>query len=238
MSDRGRPVRGSGEGTRRKENAMTAARTPAADIRANRITRSLLGYGVIAGPIYVTVSLAQALTREGFDVTRHPWSLLANGSLGWIQITNLVLTGLMVLAAAAGLARAVPQSPWTARLVGVFGASMVAAGVLRADPALGFPAGTPAGPGTVTWHGVGHFVAGGVGFLCVIAATYVLARHQPRGLAAYSRASGTFFLAGFAGIASGNGAPWLTLAFVAAVLVIFTWLAVVSARLYRSLPGC
>ncbi|MFG2041178.1 DUF998 domain-containing protein [Dactylosporangium sp. NPDC048998] len=216
---------------------MTAApAAPTAEIRTNRVTRSLLGYGVLAGPFYVTVSVAQALTRDGFDMTRHAWSLLSNGSLGWLQITNFVLSGLMVLAAAVGLARAVPQSRWASVLVGVFGASLVAAGALRADPAMGFPAGTPDGPGTVSWHGVGHLVAGGIGFLCVIAATYVLARHQPRALAWYSRVSGTLFLAGFAGIASGNSAPWFTLGFVAAVIVIMTWLTVVSARLYRSLP--
>jgi hypothetical protein len=204
----------------------------------DQTTRSLLGYGVLAGPFYVTVSLAQALTRDGFDLTRHAWSLLSDGSLGWIQITNFVLTGLMVIAAAVGLHRAVPQSPWTARLVGVYGASLIAAGALRADPALGFPAGTPDGPGAVSWHGIGHLTAGGIGFLCVIAATFVLARHQTRGLAWYSRISGLLFLAGFAGIASGNSAPWLTLGFVAAVLVIWTWLALVSLRLYRSLPDC
>src|SRR4030088_2017127 len=50
-----------------------------------------------AGPFYVAVSLAQALTRDGFDLTRHAWSMLANGSLGWIQITNLIVTGLIVI---------------------------------------------------------------------------------------------------------------------------------------------
>ncbi|GAA4249923.1 DUF998 domain-containing protein [Dactylosporangium darangshiense] len=218
---------------------MTAIAAPApvtAEIRANRVTRSLLGYGVLAGPFYVAVSLAQALTREHFDITRHAWSLLSNGSLGWIQITNFVLSGLMIIAGAVGLARALPQTRWAPRLVGAFGASMIAAGALRADPAMGFPAGTPDGPGTVSWHGIGHLTAGGIGFLCVIAATYVLARHQPRGLALYSRISGTLFLAGFAGIASGNQAPWFTLGFVAAVIVILTWLAVISVRLYRALP--
>lgn len=208
------------------------------EIRANRVTRSLLGYGILAGPFFVVVALAQALTREGFDLTRHAWSLLSNGHLGWIQITNFVLTGLMVLSAAIGLARAVPQSPWTARLVAVYGAGMIAAGALRADPALGFPAGTPDGPGTVTWHGLGHLIAGGIGFLCVIAATFTLARHLPRGFAAYTRASGVAFLAGFAGIASGSSAPWFTLGFVAAVIIIWAWLTVVSIRLYRSLPAC
>ncbi|WP_432972168.1 DUF998 domain-containing protein [Dactylosporangium sp. CA-233914] len=202
-----------------------------------RVTRSLLGYAVLAGPVYVIVSLAQAFTRDGFDVTRHAWSLLSNGDLGWIQVTNFVATGLMVLAAAAGLARAVPQSRWTARLVAVFGASLIAAGLLRADPAMGFPAGTPDGPGTVTWHGVAHLVAGAIGFLCAVAAAWVLARHQDRGAALYSRLSGTAFLLAFAGIASSSSAPGFTLGFVAGVAIIFTWLAVVSIRLYRTLPG-
>lgn len=207
----------------------------------HQVTRSLLGYGVLAGPFYVTVSVAQALTRDGFDLTRHAWSLLSNGDLGWIQITNFVLTGLMVLAAAVGLHRALPDTPWVARLVGVYGASLVAAGALRADPGLGFPAGTPDGPGTVSWHGIGHFVAGGTGFLCVIAACVLMgrrfARDGRRGLARYSYTSGAIFLVGFAGIASGNGAPALTLGFVAAVLVIWAWLATVSVHLYRALAG-
>jgi len=52
---------------------------------AGRVTRSLLGYGILAGPVYVAVSLAQAATRDGFDLRRHAWSLLSNGSLGWLQ---------------------------------------------------------------------------------------------------------------------------------------------------------
>lgn len=55
-------------------------------------TRALLCCGVLAGPIYIAVGLVQALTREGFDLTRHDLSLLANGRLGWVQITNLVVT--------------------------------------------------------------------------------------------------------------------------------------------------
>src|SRR3954451_333175 len=73
---------------------------------AARVTRSLLGYGVVAGLFYVAVSLAQALTREGFRLDNHAWSRLETGSLGWIQITNFILTGLMTSPAAAGLRRA------------------------------------------------------------------------------------------------------------------------------------
>ena len=65
------------------------------ELTADRITKSLLGYGVIAGPSTSVTSLAQALTREGFDLPGTPWSLLANGGPGWIQIANFVVTGLM-----------------------------------------------------------------------------------------------------------------------------------------------
>lgn len=76
-------------------NQPTATATPAHEPcdPADRVTRSLLGYGIIAGPFYVAVSLAQALTRDGSDLTRHQWSLLANGDLGWIQVANFVVTG-------------------------------------------------------------------------------------------------------------------------------------------------
>ena len=49
--------------------------------------------------------MAQALTRPGFDLSRHPWSALANGDLGWIQMVNLVLTGILVIAFSVGLGR-------------------------------------------------------------------------------------------------------------------------------------
>ena len=47
---------------------------------ATRVTRSLLGYGVIAGPLYVAVSLAQGLTRQGFDFSRSLIGLMCIGA--------------------------------------------------------------------------------------------------------------------------------------------------------------
>lgn len=138
-------------------------------------TRTLLGYGLLAGPLYVGVSLAQALGRDGFDLGRHGWSLLSNGSLGWIQILNFVLSGLCTVAFAAGLRRALrggPGATWAPRLLGAYGVSLVGAGVFRADPAAGFPLGTPAGVPVVSWHGVLHFAVAvaGIGFGCLVAA--------------------------------------------------------------------
>jgi hypothetical protein len=207
---------------------------------ATSVTKSLLAYGVLAGPVYVLTSVAQGLTRDGFEFTRHPWSLLANGSLGWIQVVNFIASGLMVVAMAVGLRRALRTgrgATWAPRLIAGYGLSVVAAGVFKADPALGFPAGTPVDGAPVTWHGIVHFGAAGVGFSCLIAACFVLARRFTadghRGLAAASRITGVVFLAGFAAVASGGRAAGLTVAFVIAVATVWAWLAAVSLHLYR-----
>jgi Protein of unknown function (DUF998) len=68
-------------------------------------TRALLACGVVAGPLFLAVALLQALTRDGFDLGRHPLSLLSLGELGWIQITNFVVAGLLSVAFAVGLRR-------------------------------------------------------------------------------------------------------------------------------------
>ena len=208
-----------------------------------RITRSLLGYGVLAGPFYVLVSLAQALIREGFDLTRHDWSLLANGTGGCVQVANLVLTGLMVVAAAVGYRRALRGGVgqrWVPWLLGAYGIGMVGAGIFRADPMAGFPPRTPDGPPiTFTAQGMLHMVCGGLGFMALILATFVLAkrfgREGRRRRAAFSIVTGVGFLGGFAGISSGSNTPTVVLAFTAAVLLVWAWLGSTSAHLYRNL---
>lgn len=208
--------------------------------RTTAVTRSLIGYGVIAGPFYVLVSLAEALTREGFDLTRHPWSLLSNGDLGWIHIANLVLTGVMTVAFAVGMRRALrpgPASAWAPRLAGVYGAALVGSGVFPADPALGFPAGTPEGPAAVSWHGLLHFVLGGIGFTCLITVCLIVARRFTadgrRGWAAFSRITGVLLLTGFAGVASGATGVLINTAFTFAVILGWSWTSALAVRLYR-----
>src|SRR5690606_16609679 len=41
---------------------------------AAAVTRSLLGYGVVAGVFYLVVGVVLGMTREGFDFGRHPLS--------------------------------------------------------------------------------------------------------------------------------------------------------------------
>jgi len=49
-------------------------------------TRPLLLSGVAAGVLFPPAVLAQALTRQGFDLSVHPLRLLSLGGAGWVQI--------------------------------------------------------------------------------------------------------------------------------------------------------
>jgi hypothetical membrane protein len=219
--------------------AAGAVRSGAPTDTATTTTRALLACGVVAGPLYIVVVLIQALTREGFDLTRHPASLLSNGDLGWVQIATFVVSGLLTIACAVGMWRVLHPGmggTWGPMLVGAYGAGLIAAGVFVADPADGFPPGIPAAPpDTVSWHGAVHFVVAGIAFLALIAACLVFARRfaglGQRGWAAYCVATGVIFLAAFAGIASGSGAPALNMAFAVAVVLGWTWVSVMAGRL-------
>ena len=197
-------------------------------------SRSLLRFGIIAGPFYLGVGLAQALLREGFSFSRHPLSVLANGSWGWIQTANFVLSGLMVIAASVGFKRVLgPKSRafrWT--LAG-YGLGMLMGAIFPADPVDGFPPGTPLGmPTSISTTGVMHFVSGGLAFLMLgisgFAAAFTMKRRGQTGLALLSLFSGlSVFVGFFGGImtpAIGVAGIWF------AVVVGWTWLAVLSAQ--------
>jgi hypothetical protein len=130
--------------------------------------------GVVAGPLYLGVAYAQAFTREGFDLTKHPVSMLALGDLGWIQIVNFIVSGLLFVIAATGMSSV---SKWGARLVGVMGVGMILGGVFTADPALGFPVGTPdTYPTSISWHGALHAAAFGIAMIGWVGSCFVFAR--------------------------------------------------------------
>ena len=218
----------------------TAAITPSATrtcTPAQRVTKSLLGYGVLAGAVFEASVLVQGLTRHGFRIAHDDASLLSNGPLGWIQVTTFLVAGAMTIVAAAGMRRAM-ASRWAPRLIAIYGAGLIGAGIFSADPADGFGPGAPLGKAAhVSWHGAGHLIAASIGFAALIAACFVVARYYARqgrrGMAGYSRVTGVLFGAAFAGVATGSSSSAIVLPFYAAVLAAFAWLAIVSVDLYR-----
>jgi hypothetical protein len=69
---------------------------------ATKVTQALRACGVVAG-LFVVVALVQVLTRPGFDLRRQAIGLLSPDGLGWIQRSNFVISGLLVLASAFGM---------------------------------------------------------------------------------------------------------------------------------------
>jgi hypothetical protein len=136
-----------------------------------------------------------------------------------------------MVAGAVGL-RATIASVWAPRLLTVTGLGMVAAGVFSMDPADGFPAGTPSGPGVVTWHALAHFASGTIAFGTLIAGCYVLARYYARSgnrrRAVVSVVAGTALLVGNGWAMSGGTAGSLTLAIGAISAML--WVSAICAR--------
>jgi hypothetical protein len=202
-----------------------------------RVTCRLLAGGVIAGPLFVLVALAQILTRPGFDITRHPVSLLSLGDLGWIQSANFLVTGLFTIACAIGTRRVLrggPGSTWAPALLVIYGTGFAAASVFHADPGNGFPPGTPDSiPATMSWHGTLHMVFGSLAFLTLIAVCVVFARRfaavKQRGWAIGSVIAGLLFAIGLGNAMSGGSAGSLTL-FVGASIALI-WVALTSSHL-------
>ena len=211
--------------------------------RDAKLTRVLLLCGVVAGPLYILVGGIEMLTRPGYDPTRHDLSLMSNGNLGWIHISLLILTGLLTIAGAVGMRRVLRGSrggTWGPLLLGIYGLGLIGAGFFTADPALGFPPGTPANAHAISWHGLLHFICGGIGFLGLIAACFVFARRfaaqRQRGWVAYSVATGVIYLAAFAGIAVGSNSVGVIttiviLAFSVAVVLGWAWVSAIAVKL-------
>ncbi|GAA0256168.1 DUF998 domain-containing protein [Cryptosporangium japonicum] len=173
-----------------------------------------LGYaGLAAGPLYVGVSLIEAATRDGFDPTRHAWSQLANGDLGWIHRANLILSGALTVLGALGL-----RARWVRIGIAVYGAGLIGAGLFTADPGRGFPVGTPETV-EVSTHGILHFVCGGIGFVGLVAACFLVGGW-------FARTTGALFGVTFVALAATGGAAWALLAFTAAVILASGWLSI------------
>ncbi|SDI98818.1 Protein of unknown function [Actinokineospora alba] len=195
----------------------------------------------MAGVFYLVTGVALGATRPGFDFGRHALSLLMLGDLGWAQAVNLVLSGVMTLAAAFGARRAMRGSRGAtaaSTLVGIFGVCLVASAIFPPDPMAGFPGGSTSTEVSVS--GLLHMAFGAIGFLCLAAAAFVVAgwfaRRGERRRALCSRGSGIVVAIGFvAGAAFSAGTLGVVFLWVA-VVACWAWLAGTSLALYGTVP--
>jgi hypothetical membrane protein len=203
--------------------------------------RTLLRCGIVAGPLFVATSLIQAYTRRGFDLAQHPISLLSLGSLGWVQIANFVICGVLYVIGAVGLRSALREGragTWGPLFVALTGLGLITAGVFTADPGAGFPPGAPAGVPTMSWQGVLHEVGFLLSFIGAIATCVVFARRY----AALGR-RGWMVAALVAAVAPLIAAGWpdlntLSVRLVIATAILFGFLTAVFAQALKQEPTC
>jgi hypothetical protein len=204
----------------------------------------MLKAGVLIGPLFVGVSLILAFASSGFDLTKHEVSLLLVGNLGWLQMINFIVTGLLGILCAIGLRRALKPgraSTWGPILLGAYGVLLMVAGFFHPDPQLGFPAGAPAGiPASPTAHANIHSLAFSLLALAIVANGFVFARRYfvvQRTWAVYSIANSVAILAlvtlGSILMTGGHGG----LPLLGVAIAISFWVSAIAIRTGRDLQA-
>ena len=158
-------------------------------------TRLLLACGAIGSLLNIVVILILGATRPGYNAWLIPDSNLELGEGGWIQITNYLVTGALMLGFAIGLRRVLRTGRgfiWGPILLGLYGLTFIGAGIFVSDPVLGYPLGASSTP---TVHGILHDLFGQLQFISLSVVCFVLARRDTadparRGWAWYSFATG------------------------------------------------
>lgn len=234
-------------------DAMNVSPAPAtSDAQtADPTTRLLLACGVIGPALFVVVLLIEGATRPGYSAWRHFGSQLSLSDQGWEQIANFLVCGLLVLAFVVGLRRVWHGSrgaTWGPILLGVFGLSLIAAGIFVTGPALGYPPGASL-PSQESWHSTLHGLAGLGAFGSLAAACFVLARRfrgdpQWRGWALYSVVTGVVVVLSFVGsnaaavldmTGTWPGAPTGLVQRIG-IIAGWSWVSFFALRLLRATP--
>ncbi len=199
-------------------------------------TRALLAAGVVSGPLFYIVAIIQMFIRPGFDIRHHAISVLSLGDLGWIQIANFIVTGLLAILCAIGLRRVLrggKGGTWGPLLIGTYGVGLVFGGIFHPDPGLSFPPGAPAGmPTTMSGHALVHTIAFFVAFLSLVVASFVFVRRflssGERGWAIYCATTGV--LAPVLIVAGSSNPSLVGLIIAIAGAIAFGWVSVLAAR--------
>jgi hypothetical membrane protein len=180
---------------------------------------------------FFAVMMALGLVTPGYSWLARYGSELSLGPLGWIMIADFIALGVVELALAAALGRAIGDrvSGWIATAaVGLIGAAFVTAGVCVTDPARLVA-------GAHTWHGVVHALMAVVIFFIATPiaglATARRLRHQRR-FARYSALTAAATPALLVATFFSGSLLGLTERIV--IAIVLAWLTSLAAQLRRA----
>ena len=182
-------------------------------------------------------SRAQALTRDGFDLTQHRFTLLTTGDLGWLHQSNMVLVGALTVLLAIGarqLLRTGRGAVWGPRLLGLLGIAYIVGGLLSADPVAGFPAGTTAAVVQTTLQVRVQNGTRGISTLFLVAASLVFAaRFAAEGQRGAAWFYGTLIPVAFAALMAVGLAVGINPAAPSFLATPWIWVTALAVHLYR-----
>jgi hypothetical membrane protein len=128
--------------------------------------------GILGSAMFVTVFAIEGALRPGYRPLSTYVSALSIGPRGWVQITNFIVSGTLLLVFARGLAikfKKEKTSQASAVLVAI-----IASGILFSGPFVMDPMDTP--PAQASVHGLVHSILGGIVFLLMPISCMVLYR--------------------------------------------------------------
>jgi hypothetical membrane protein len=136
----------------------------------------LLLAGAVGPLLFIVVLLVEGATRPHYNAWHHAMSTLALGDLGWMQVANFIVLGVLLLGYAFGLRQVLHPgrgSTWVPIMMGVSGLCLIGAGVSVTDPGgLGYP---PGESNASTLHGGLHLLFSNFAILAILVACVILA---------------------------------------------------------------
>ena len=108
--------------------------------------KTLILCGAIACPLFIIVVLIEGAIRPNYNSFIFPLSSLSIGDTGWIQISNFIFTGILLVAFSFGLKKVCNSNNEKSRgpiLISLVGIGLIGAGVFSTDPIFGYPTDKP-----------------------------------------------------------------------------------------------